>query len=110
MSQTRVLQVVLSLNPGGTERLVVELAKRLHEEMPMAVCCLDEAGAWAADLEARGIRVTALRRRPGFHPSLGAAIARVAREHGATVIHAHHYSSFVYASLARLWRPSLRLV
>jgi glycosyltransferase involved in cell wall biosynthesis len=102
--------VVLSLNPGGTERLVVELSERLHDEMPTAVCCLDEEGAWAADLDARGIRVTALRRRPGFHPSLGGALARVAREHRATVIHAHHYSSFVYASLARLWRPDLRLV
>jgi glycosyltransferase involved in cell wall biosynthesis len=106
----RVLQVVLSLNPGGTERLVVELASRLHEDLPTAVCCLDEAGAWASDLEARGIRVTVLGRRPGFHPSLGLGIASAARKHGATVLHAHHYSPFVYSALARLRHPALRLV
>src|SRR5262245_63506022 len=38
----KVLQVVLSLNPGGTGRLVVELARRLRPELPLAVCCLDE--------------------------------------------------------------------
>ena len=97
----RVLQVVLSLHPGGTERLVLELVRRLHGEMPMAVCCLDEAGAWARDLEAAGIEVTALGRRPGFQPSLGRVVAGVALRHRATVIHAHHYSPFVYSALAR---------
>ena len=33
-ARPRVLQVVLSLNPGGTERLVVEIARRLHKELP----------------------------------------------------------------------------
>jgi glycosyltransferase involved in cell wall biosynthesis len=86
------------------------LAERLHGDMPTAVCCLDERGAWAPQLEARGIEVHALGRRPGFHPSLGLALARVARHHRATVVHAHHYSPFVYGALARLTKPSLRLI
>jgi len=99
----RVLQVVLSLHPGGTERLLIELVTRLNAEIPMAVCCLDERGAWAIDVERADIRVTALGRTPGFHPTLGRAIARDARQHRATVIHAHHYSPFVYSALSRLW-------
>jgi glycosyltransferase involved in cell wall biosynthesis len=110
MSDVRVLQVVLSLNPGGTERLVLELAARLHAELPTAVCCLDDAGAWAGDLETRGIHVTALGRRSGFRPGLALGVARAASAHRATVIHAHHYSPFVYAGLARALRPGLRLV
>lgn len=110
MAATRVLQVVLSLNPGGTERLVIDLATRLNAEMPTAICCLDAPGDWAADVTSRGIPVTALGRRPGFHPVLGRAVARVAARHGATVIHAHQYSPFVYSALARLWRPGLRVV
>ena len=105
-----VLQVVLSLHPGGTERLVVELAKRLHATVPMAVCCLDEAGAWSAELESCGIRVHALGRQPGFQPKLGHAISEIARTHGATVLHAHQYSPFVYSAVARLRHPSLRIV
>jgi glycosyltransferase involved in cell wall biosynthesis len=110
MGSPRVLQVVLSLNPGGTERLVVELAGRLNADMPMMVCCLDEAGAWAAEVEMKNVQVLALRRAPGFRPSLGHAIARAASRHGATVIHAHHYSPFVYSCLARMWKPELQLV
>lgn len=108
--QPRVLQVVLSLSPGGTERLVLDLVRRLNGQMPMAVCCLDELGAWGRDLTAEGISVTALRRTPGFHPGLGRGVAQAAKAHGATVIHAHHYSPFVYSALARLWRGPSKVI
>ena len=102
--------MVLSLNPGGTERLVVEIARRLHGELPMAVCCLDDPGAWAETLKNDGIRVDSLRRASGFHPALGRALARVARHHRADVLHCHHYSPFVYGAIAKLWVPGLRIV
>lgn len=107
---TRVLQVVLSLDPGGTERLVLDLTTRLHEETAMRVCCLDREGAWAAALADARIGVDVLGRRPGFNPQLGARIAAIARAHRATVIHAHHYSPFVYAAIARCFSPRVRLV
>jgi glycosyltransferase involved in cell wall biosynthesis len=106
----RVLQVVLTLSPGGTERLVIELARRLHGEMPAAVCCLDDEGAWAAGLRDEGIAVTALGRRAGFRPGLGLALAAVARAHRADVLHAHHYSPFVYSAIAKLRQPRLRVI
>jgi glycosyltransferase involved in cell wall biosynthesis len=106
----RILQVVLSLNPGGTERLVVELATRLHAEIPMMVCCLDEAGAWSKQVEDQGIHVQSLERRPGFKPLLGRAIASAVRRHRATAIHAHHYSPFVYSSLSRVWQHSAPVI
>jgi glycosyltransferase involved in cell wall biosynthesis len=110
VDRPNVLQVVLSLNPGGTERLVVELVRRLRPELSMAVCCLDEEGAWGEGLRHEDINVVALRRRHGFRPHLGRAIARAAAQHGARVVHCHHYSPFVYASIARLWSPHLKIV
>ncbi len=110
MARPRVLQVVLSLNPGGTERLVVELARRLQDQVPAMVCCLDGAGAWARELFAAGVQVIALDRAGGFRPGLGRAVAAVARRHDATVIHAHHYSPFVYSCLSRFWRPGTRVI
>ena len=106
----KVLQVVLSLNPGGTERLVVELVRRLRQELPMAVCCLDEAGSWGEGLRLEDIGVTALRRREGFQPQLGRAISRIAAQHGARVVHCHHYSPFVYGQIAALASARLRVV
>jgi hypothetical protein len=97
----RVLQVALSLNPGGTERLVVDLVRHFAGQIPMAVCCLDEVGAWASELAADGVPVTALHREAGFRPILGRAIAQAAAAHAANVIHSHQYSPFVYSCLAR---------
>ncbi len=75
-----VLQVVLSLNPGGTERLVLELVNRLAGQSRQAVCCLDEAGAWGEALEADGTPVISLGRQPGFHPLLAKGVWRRPRE------------------------------
>ena len=90
--------------------MVVELVKRLRAEMPMAVCCLDDEGSWGEGLRNEHIDVAALRRQDGFRPMLGRAIARVAARHRVNVVHCHHYSPFVYASLAKLWMPSLNII
>jgi glycosyltransferase involved in cell wall biosynthesis len=105
----RVIQVVLSLVPGGTERLVIEITKRLQPVADVAVACLDQDGAWAAELTDLGIPVTVLHRKPGFQPVVGRALARLARERGARVLHCHQYSPFIYGSLARLFAPGLRV-
>ena len=59
-----VLHVVLSLAPGGTERLVVEMARRAGPAVRTAVCCLDERGAWADDLASSGVPVISRKFRP----------------------------------------------
>ena len=105
-----VMQLVLSLMPGGTERLVIDVVTRLSPQFRMVVCCLDEDGDWAGEVTAAGVPVVALHRRPGFRPSLGARIARLAADYGTGVIHCHHYSPFVYGRVAALVNPRLKLV
>jgi glycosyltransferase involved in cell wall biosynthesis len=104
-----ILQLVLDLSPGGTQRLVIEITKRLTERFRLAVCCLDEAGAWADELIDRGVAVVQLRRSPGFHFSIGRQVAQLSAEHGVSVIHAHHYSPFVYGRIATIVNPRLKL-
>ena len=110
MKMPRVVQVVLSLDTGGTERLVVDICTRLQRRFEMAVCCLDTPGVLARDLADKGIEVVAFHRRSGFRPSLGYRIAKVAERVGADIIHCHQYSPFVYGSIAALLRPQLKLV
>ncbi len=105
-----VLQLLLCLDPGGTERMVIELCKRLVGKVDVSVCCLDAPGAWARELLDAGIPVSALHRKPGFHPSLGVRIRRIALARGATVLHCHHYSPYVYGALAALLMPATRLI
>jgi glycosyltransferase involved in cell wall biosynthesis len=102
--------VVLSLNAGGTERLVIELARRLCNVIPMAICCLDDQGDWASELKASGVMVQAIRRRPGFDIHAGRELRRIAQDHRATIMHCHHYSPFVYGSVARMWGSACRIV
>lgn len=106
----RVMQLVLSLSPGGTERLVIEMCRQLATTVESAVCCLDEPGEWAAELTTRNIPVVALSRTPGFHPSIALRLARLVSEHDIDVIHCHHYSPYVYGLLATVLRPGVRLV
>ena len=110
MSSPPILHVVLTLCPGGAERLVIDMARHQRQSGAVAVCCLDDPGEWARQVEDAGIPVFALHRAPGLHPSLGRAIAGVARRFGAATLHAHQYSPFLYASLARPFLPGVRLV
>ena len=106
----RVMHVVLSLCPGGAERLVVDMSRRIHPLVPCSVCCLDERGAWADEVREVGIDVVQLLRRSGFRPSLALQIAAEADRQRARVLHCHQYSPFVYGALAGMIKPDLRIV
>jgi glycosyltransferase involved in cell wall biosynthesis len=104
------MQLVLSLSPGGTERLVIEIVKGLRDRIDSVVCCLDAPGAWAAELEALDVPVISLGRQPGFDARLAMRLARILRTHAIDVIHCDHYSPYVYGLLATLLKPGVRLV
>ena len=110
MTKPRVMQLVLSLSPGGTERLVIELCRRLANDVDSVVGCLDEPGEWAAEVAKLNIPVISLARRPGFHPSLSVRLGEVLKAQRINVIHCHHYSPFVYGLLAAVMHPSVRVV
>ncbi|MGB0752319.1 MAG: glycosyltransferase, partial [Gammaproteobacteria bacterium] len=105
-----LLQVVLSLNAGGTERLVVDMTLALNDRANIVVACLDERGVWAEHLRNEGIRVEALGRKPGFDWSLVGSIRRIAKDMYKPAIHCHHYTPFVYGGLASLAIPDSKLV
>ncbi len=104
------MQLVLSLSPGGTERLVIELCRRLASVVDTVVCCLDEPGEWSAEVAKLNIPVISLARQPGFHPSLSVRLGEALKLHRIDVIHCHHYSPYVYGLLAAVLHPSVRVV
>lgn len=110
MSRRRVMQLVLSLSPGGTERLVIEICRHLADRVESTVCCLDQPGAWAPEVEELGVPVLSLGRAPGFHPELAWRLSRILAERRIDVVHCHHYSPYVYGLLATLLHPRIRLV
>ena len=110
MPKPRVMQLVLSLSPGGTERLVIEIVRALSERIESVVCCLDHPGEWADELKALGVPVIALSRQPGFHPALAMRLAKELKDRQIDIVHCHHYSPYVYGLLASVMRPAVQLV
>lgn len=104
------MHVVPSLEPGGTERLVIEISKMLMADVQPMVCCLDNQGAWASELHDVGVPIVALHRQPGFRPEIGLEIGRIATKHQIDVLHCHHYSPFVYGQIAALGHKALSVV
>jgi glycosyltransferase involved in cell wall biosynthesis len=102
--------VVNSLNPGGTERLVVEMSRAFAVDFDVRVLCLDEPGVWARELRSDGIPVYSLWRQPGLDPAMPVKLARHFREQGAQIVHAHQCTAWFYSALARLLYPAPRLL
>jgi glycosyltransferase involved in cell wall biosynthesis len=102
--------VVLSLDPGGTEKLVIDLARRCSRRLGTFIYCLDRAGEWATQPAAEGIQVRVADRRPGFDRRLPFQLADFVAQDNVRVLHCHQYSPFVYGGLARVARRDLRIV
>lgn len=104
----RVLLVVPTLDPGGAERLVVELATGLPQHgVECAVCYLDGQGLLAGDIEAAQVDVQSLRLPHKAWPAchrLRAVIERFV----PSVIHAHMPRAAFWSARAK--RPDIPLL
>jgi glycosyltransferase involved in cell wall biosynthesis len=105
-----IAYVVHSLNPGGTEKLVVEMALFLAERLNIVVFCLDEPGAWAVNLREHGIPVHCLWRQPGLDLSVSFRMARLFKKWNICLVHAHQYTPWFYSALSRVIFPKTRLL
>lgn len=102
--------VVNSLEPGGTERLVVEMGCAFASDYDVDVVCLDSPGLWAATLRSRGIPVRTLWRQPGLDLSMPIKLAQHFRKRNTRIVHAHQCTPWFYCALSRLGNPGPRLL
>ena len=85
-----VLYIIWSLEIGGAERVVVNLAKGLDKSkfVPL-VCCLNEKGALAQELEKEGVRVIALHKQRRIDVSVIKKLVEIIRENHIDIVHTH---------------------
>ena len=99
----RVMFVIWSLQMGGAERVVAELARGLdRRRFEPLVCCLNFKGQLAAELEAEGIPVFALDKRPKLDPRLLPRLVRLMRRERVQVVHTHLWTSSFWGRIAGL--------
>lgn len=108
--KVRLAYVVNSLNPGGTEKLVAEMAQAFAAQYELLVVCLDEPGTWATLLRQRGIAVHCLWRQGGLDLSMPLRLAALFRANQVQLIHAHQCTPWFYAALSRLVYRAPRLL
>lgn len=112
MSTTpRVLHLVLSLAYGGLEKLVVEWTNERNRRFPgsTVVCCLDQAGALAREVQDGSVVVlNADRSKAPFDFRVVRALRH--RLGDFQVIHSHNLAAQQYAALAALGLRRVRHV
>ena len=96
--------VVHSMHMAGAERLVVETIRRLGDRILPAVFCLDTVGLLGTELQREKVDVVAFGRRPGLDLSVARRLATEIARRDIAVIHAHQYTPFFYAALAKFLR------
>lgn len=109
-ARPKLVYVVNSLNPGGTEKLVVEMSLAFAPTFDLEVVCLDEPGLWAATLRGAGIPVHCLWRQPGLDLAIPVKLARHFRRTKARIVHAHQCTAWFYAALSRILEAAPKLV
>lgn len=111
MRPLRILHVVFSLEPGGMENGVVNVARRLPpDEFEVHVCCLERGGAFVERLP-RPENVVVLHKPPGFSLKAALGVARHAQRIGADLLHPHNLGPLTYAAIGSgfgLWKPVLQ--
>jgi glycosyltransferase involved in cell wall biosynthesis len=96
-----VLYVIWSLQMGGAERVVADLARSLDRRLfrPL-VCCLNFKGRLAEPLEADGVPVYALDKRPRLDLRVLLRLIRLMRKERVDVVHTHLWTSSFWGRLA----------
>jgi L-malate glycosyltransferase len=94
--------VVHVMQMAGAERLVVETIRRLGSRIHPTVFCLDDEGPLGAELVRDGIDLVVLGRSPGLDLRVAWQLADEIRRRQIHVVHAHQYTPFFYAALAKL--------
>lgn len=96
---------------AGAEVLVKQLIERLGDRIEPTVFCLDDVGELGYRLRDQKIPVIVLDRKPGFDLNVAKRLADEVRSRKTEVLHAHQYTPFFYAALARVrYRAKVKIL
>ncbi|MHC4123086.1 MAG: glycosyltransferase [Planctomycetota bacterium] len=95
------MQVVLSLDCGGLEKVSIGIASKLNSsKYRPSICCLDNAGDLAEQAEKMGIKVIVAGRKPGIDFSLLPRLAKILKQEKIDIVHTHNPGALIYGTLA----------
>jgi glycosyltransferase involved in cell wall biosynthesis len=97
----KVAHVVLSLDIGGLEHVVLDLVREGQKSgQEVAVLCLERPGTLAQRVEALGAAVRCVYKRPGLKLGIARRIKAVLEDLRPDVVHTHQIGALFYAGPA----------
>src|SRR4051794_9781167 len=97
----RVTHVVLSLDFGGLERVVLSLAGASRDlNQDVSLLCLERPGTLAPQVEAMGIPVACVFKPPGRQWDTTDRVQEILRRFRPAVVHTHQMTALLYAGRA----------
>lgn len=107
----KVMQLVLSLEIGGMEKLVYDMVKRIDKRIISPfVCCLDKPGYYGChlydlgeELQRNGYQVYTLPRKPGIDWGVIQQLRIMIRQKKVDIVHAQQYTPYCYGVMASLY-------
>lgn len=101
MNTLRVLHVVLSLDVGGLERIVLDLVRSAPGMgIEPSVCCVEHPGQLAEELRRDGIEVCSLDKGPGIKLRGFTRAVRLLKRLRPDVVHTHQIGALFYVGPA----------
>lgn len=96
-----VCHVVLSMDVGGLERVVLDLCRQARVSgQQVSILCVQRPGTLAQGAEALGVPVVCAGKPAGFRPDFISVIADLFRTLRPDVVHTHQIGALVYAGPA----------
>lgn len=97
----RVVHVVLALEPGGLERIVIDLVREGQSfGQSASVVCLERPGLLAPEVEGLGAPLFCAEKRPGLRPEVIGRLRTLFRIVQPHVVHTHQVGALCYAGPA----------
>ncbi len=93
LGQVNVLHVIETLDVGGAEGVVVDLANHFSDRFRSTICCLKRSGPMASRLRP-GVEVIELGKEEGNDWGIPGRLARILRERRIHVLQSHNWAVF----------------
>ncbi len=103
MQKIRILHLITRLPIGGAERLLLGVLQNLDsKEFESVVCCIQDRGELANEVETLGIPMIALNlmQRGGHDRQVVPTLRKLMREQRINLVHTHLYHANLYGRLA----------
>lgn len=98
----KILQITYSLNIGGLEKLVFDLATHLNaEKYDVSVAVLSTQTGLKPDFEKAGIPVHVLPKKKGIDYTLPFRLKKLFLDNKIDIIHTHNIAPWLYAGIAK---------